>query len=72
MNTNNLVLQSIDEALADYAANPSNGYFLGRVSGLLSAALLGYLISEKEHDALTKRSVEIGCANYHQLEQIAA
>jgi len=72
MNATNLVLQAITETLEEYAATPGDGYLQGRVSGLLSAALLGDLISSEEHGAFSVRSREIGLAYSRQLEAAAA
>ncbi|MBI5658034.1 MAG: hypothetical protein HZC43_00415 [Nitrosomonadales bacterium] len=68
MTAKTLVLQALSEALEEYTASPGDGYFQGRVSGLLSAALLGDIISSKEHDTLCARSSEIGRAYSRQLE----
>ncbi|MCK9201726.1 MAG: hypothetical protein M0P59_01310 [Gallionella sp.] len=72
MNAKNAVLQAITETQDEYTAAPGDSYLQGRVSGLLSAALLGDLISSEEHGALCAQSREIGLAYSHQIELASA
>lgn len=69
MTTKTLVLTAIAEAMEEYAKWPADAYLHGRVSGLLSAAMLGDIISSKEHDEFYARLSETSRARSRQMEQ---
>lgn len=71
MTAKDRVLKEITWALKSYAATPNDGYWQGRISGLLSAAMMGDIISSEEYNEFHEQSRKISFAYSSQLEQEA-
>ena len=71
MTAKDRVLKEVTWAMKSFAASPGDGYWQGRISGLLSAALMGDIISSEEHHEFHEQSRAISHAYSRKLAQEA-